>query len=64
MKIEFRSQESVIFILGGGDSAMTPVLKIGVRSQKRAITIAFFLPLPTTNPLAGDFGGGMCCEQF
>ncbi|GAB4186657.1 MAG: hypothetical protein Fur006_26010 [Coleofasciculaceae cyanobacterium] len=34
MKIEFRSQESVIFILGGGDSAMTPVVKIGVMSAQ------------------------------
>jgi hypothetical protein len=29
-----RSQESVIFILGGGDSAMTPVVKIGVMSAQ------------------------------
>jgi hypothetical protein len=37
MKIEFRSQESVIFILGGGDFAMTLHLKIGVRGQKLGV---------------------------
>jgi hypothetical protein len=30
MKIEVRSQESEIFIFGGGESAMTPVLKTGI----------------------------------